>query len=168
MRLSSREALAASEVRLILVSWWWNLAGGGLKAKLAKTAGYVAFDGVRYFWCEQTEELLSGREHLAGVQQEIKTCCVGQVKTGKVRFVWPGAPRRRPTRCQDLLCWTGKDRESKIVWPGAPRRRPTRYPDLLCWTGKDRESKINWPGAPRWRPTGDRDSPCWTGKDRRK
>ncbi len=74
VRFSSREALAASEVRLILVSWVVEpRSPRGLKAKIAKTSGYVAFDGVRYFWCEQTEERLSGREHLAGVQREIET-----------------------------------------------------------------------------------------------
>ncbi len=133
---------------------------------MPKRPGMSRSTGFDIFWCEQTEERLSGREHLAGVQQEIKTCCVGQVKTGKVRFVWPGAPRRRPMRYQDLLCWTGKDRKSKVVWPGAPSRRPTRYQDLLCWTGKDRKSKVVWPGAPRRRPTRYQDLLCWTGKDR--
>ncbi len=40
------------------------------------------------------------------------------------------------------MCWTGKDRESKIVWPGAPRRRPTGDQDSLCWTGKDIKGKM--------------------------
>ncbi len=126
---------------------------------------------------------MSGREHLAGVQQEIKTCCVGQVKTGKVRFVWPGAPRRSPTRYQDLLCWTGKDRESKICLAGSTSPASNEIPGT-CYVGqvktekvrlsgrehlagvqreietrrvgqvKTEESKIVWPGAPRRRPTG--------------
>ncbi len=125
VRLSSREALAASAWDWYSWAGWSNLAGGGLKAKIAKTAGYVAFDGVRYFWCEQTEERLSGREHLVGVQREIKTRCVGQVKTEKLRL-----SGREHLACVHREIKTRrvgqvKTEESKIVWPGAPRQRPT-------------------------------------------
>ncbi len=64
------------------------------------------------------------------------------VRADGKEFVWPGAPRRRPTGDQDSLCWTGKDRKSKIVWPGAPRQRPTGDQDSLCWTGKDIKGKM--------------------------
>ncbi len=84
---------------------------------------------------------LSGQEHLAGVQREIKTCCVGQVKTGKVRCV---AGRLSPT---------SDGRKILAVWMGKSRRP---------WGGK---GKVVWPGGSRRRPTGDQDSHYRKGKD---
>ncbi len=97
---------------------------------------------------------MSGREHLAGVQRDTRTCFVGQVKTGKVRLSGrehlAGVQREIETRRVGQV----KTEESKIVWPGAPRRRPTGDQDSLRWTGKDITMKAVWPGGSRRHPTG--------------
>ncbi len=86
---------------------------------------------------------MTGREHLAGIQREIDTRCVGQVKTEKVRLSGrehlAGVQREIKTRRVGQV----KTEESKIVWPGAPRRRPTGDQDSLRWTGKDRVVRLS-------------------------
>ncbi len=81
--------------------------------------------------------------------RRLRLACVGQVKTGKVRLSVPGSTSpavQRDTRT--CFVGQGKDRESKIVWPGAPRRRPTRY--RTCCVGQVKTDKVRcpWPGAP--------------------
>ncbi len=109
---------------------------------------------------------MSGREHLAGVQREIKTCCVGQVKTGKVRL--SGREHLAGVQRDTRTCCVGQVKTEKVRLSGREHLAGVQREIKTRRVGqvKTEESKIVWPGAPRRRPTGDQDSLRWTGKDR--
>ncbi len=92
----------------------------------------------------KTEKVrLSGREHLDGVQRDIRTCCVGQVKTKKVRLSGREHLAGVQREIKTRRVGQVKTEESKIVWPGAPRQHPTGDQDSLRWTGKDRVVRLS-------------------------
>ncbi len=109
---------------------------------------------------------MSGREHLAGVQRKIETCCVGQVKTGKVRL--SGREHLAAVQRDTRTCCVGQVKTEKVRLSGREHLAGVQREIKTRRVGqvKTEESKTVWPGTPRRRPTGDQDSLRWTGKDR--